>query len=205
MCDVCNHPQRDALEQDIRAGAPPARVAKQYGLRHHAVVLQHERRHMLNLHGNPLIVQSARHAKPSRLQKERIDETPASAKRLKVQTERLGKSAALDLPPIDEAQPPVIILGVQSEPSFTQADLELAQRRMPLMPSGSRQMESDTHLRMGGIVGQGSAPTDDPLRRARFHASALAAAWRDVEPAQRTPERLQVILQDAFAEQEMGG
>lgn len=46
MCQACEHPERMALEQDIRAGMAPSPVAKKYGLRHHAVVIQHTRLHM---------------------------------------------------------------------------------------------------------------------------------------------------------------
>lgn len=45
MCQACNHPERAALEQDIHAGLPPARVAKMYGLRY-ASVTAHEHWHM---------------------------------------------------------------------------------------------------------------------------------------------------------------
>ncbi len=48
MCQACDHPQRGALEQDIRAGMAPKLVSDQYGL-HPAGVVQHHRRHMLRI------------------------------------------------------------------------------------------------------------------------------------------------------------
>ena len=49
MCEACDHRQRTAIEEDIRSGMRAAPVAKKYGLRHHASVIQHQRRHMLDM------------------------------------------------------------------------------------------------------------------------------------------------------------
>lgn len=45
---------------------------------------------------------------------------------------------------------------------------------------------------------------DDPMRLVKYHIREAACAWREVEEARRTTERLEVILQEAFAEPDMG-
>lgn len=57
---------------------------------------------------------------------------------------------------------------------------------------------------VGGIVGQGMAPTDDPWRQIRFHVQAAARVWRDLEREAREVERLTFLLQEAFRDEDMG-
>jgi hypothetical protein len=45
MCQACDHPERAALEQDIRAGMPPRLAGPKYGLSP-AGVYQHALRHI---------------------------------------------------------------------------------------------------------------------------------------------------------------
>jgi hypothetical protein len=51
---------------------------------------------------------------------------------------------------------------------------------------------------------EASRVSDDPLRRVKHHVHEAAQAWREVEETRRTQERLQMILQEAFADPDMG-
>ena len=113
MCQACDHPKRQALEQDIRAGMTSVRVTKTYGLRHHAVVMQHKRRHMLAIYASPLIVED----------------------------ESQSQDAAFDVERVEASQSQSIALTVESAHNPQQAGIDLAPRQMPLMPSTSMRVE----------------------------------------------------------------
>jgi hypothetical protein len=49
-----------------------------------------------------------------------------------------------------------------------------------------------------------SSTPHDPIRRVKQHMDAAARAWRDVDEDRRTAERLQMIVQEAFASDDMG-
>ena len=105
MCQACDHPKRQALEQDIRAGMTSVRVTKTYGLRHHAVVMQHKRRHMLAIYASPLIVED----------------------------ESQSQDAAFDVERVEASQSQSIALTVESAHNPQQAGFDLAARQPPLM------------------------------------------------------------------------
>jgi hypothetical protein len=189
MCQACDHPDRQALDTALLAGQA-LRVVSAYYHIPAASLYQHRLRHLATI--DSIDAQPITHTVT--FEGSRFEPGSCAVNVDSIESETISDDASPA--PID-AEPALSPVSVDSERA------EVSKLRRIVESIDSPPHQTPLQLVMERLAIQG--PPVDPIRRVKHYLEEAARIWHEqVDEDRRTEERLQLILKEAFAREDMG-